>query len=375
MTFHERLVAISFRGPSFDHIRIAAANVVLLHHSRGVEHADIRIDPLYNYSGGFIHFGFLAVAVFFVISGFLVTPSLLRSGNIVRFASNRVLRIFPALIVVVVASMAVLGPILSVLPPYSYFFDADLYRYAKNVLTLTYDYLPGVTYTDGRPIVINGALWTLHFEVLSYGMLALTSVLGFLHRRILFLMLFLVSFGINIAMNLDPTLAAVLSPRFLTFIKLFVYFGAGATLFLFADILPFSKAFAMGALAMVMVALPFGLGLVVMPVCLPYIVIFCGLSALPGQPLLKYDLSYGVYLIHAPILVAIILIFPNLRIWWLVAMMVFLITLALSYLSWTLVERPALRQKKEFSSWLSNRICQLCFPWMKERGEPLVENK
>ncbi len=48
MTLRERLVATSFRGPGFDHIRLAAAVVVLLHHSRGVEYADIRVDPLYR---------------------------------------------------------------------------------------------------------------------------------------------------------------------------------------------------------------------------------------------------------------------------------------------------------------------------------------
>ena len=38
--------------------------------------------------------------------------------------------------------------------PASYFFDPNLYRYAKNVLTLTYDYLPGVFDNDGRPMLI-----------------------------------------------------------------------------------------------------------------------------------------------------------------------------------------------------------------------------
>ena len=375
MTLHERLVATSFRGPGFDQIRIVAGTVVLLHHCSGVEYADIRADHLFHYSGGFIHFGFLAVAVFFAISGFLVTPSLFRSGNVIDFASHRMLRIFPALFVVVVASMTVLGPALSSVPLASYFFDPSLYRYAKNVLTLTYDFLPGVIDKNGHPIIFNGALWTLHFEVLSYGTLALTSMLGLLRRRTMFLILFLVSYAIYIAMNLDQTLTAGLLPRFLTFIKLFVYFGAGTTLFIFADLVPFSMAFAISALALITVALPFGFGAVVMPLCLPYIVVFCGLSTLPGQPLLKHDLSYGVYLIHAPVLAAVVLLFPNLRIWWLVAMIVFFITLVLSYLSWTFVERPALKRKKSVSNWLNGRVEALCLPWSKGRRERFAETK
>lgn len=360
MTLHERLVATSFRGPGFDHIRLAAATVVLLHHSRSVEYADIRVDPLFHYSGGFIHFGFLAVLVFFAISGFLVTPSLLRSQNVIDFISRRILRIFPALIIVVIASMVVLGPILTTIPWSFYFSDPKLYRYAKNVLTLTYDYLPGVINKDGQPIIINGPLWILHFEVLSYAVLVLTSLLGLLRRRSLFLILFLASYGIYLLMNFDPALVAVLPQRFLTLIKLFVYFAAGATLFLFADRVPFSMAFAIGAFALVMAALPLGLGAVVMPLSLPYIIIFCGLSALPGQSLLKRDLSYGVYLIHYPILVAFIMLFPFLRVWWLVAMIVFFITLGLSYLCWTFVEEPALRRKKALTNWVNGRYDAFC---------------
>lgn len=375
MTLHDRLVATSFRGPGFDHVRLAAAVIVVLHHCRGVEHADIRIDPLFQYSGGFVHFGFLAVSVFFVLSGFLVTPSLFRSGNVINFASHRMLRILPALMAVVIVSMTILGPALTVVPLVSYFCDPNLYRYAKNVITLTYDYLPGVNTQDGRPVIVNGALWTLHFEVLSYGTLALTSMLGFLRRRSLFFTLFLVAYGLNCAMNLDPTLVSSLPPRFLTFIKLFVYFGAGVTLFIFADRVPFSITFALGALALVFATLPLGLGPVVMPLCLSYLVVFCGLSTLPGQSLLKYDVSYGVYLIHAPILTSFILLFPDFRIWWLTAMIVLLLTLTLSYLSWTLVEEPALRQKQGVSKWLHARVSALCHLWGKDRCDRLAANK
>jgi peptidoglycan/LPS O-acetylase OafA/YrhL len=375
MTLHERLVAISFKGPGFDQLRIAAATVVLLHHSRGIEYANLRADPLFHYSGGYIHFGFLAVAVFFAISGFLVTPGLLRSKNLIDFASHRILRIFPALIVVVLVSMALLGPALTSIPLAAYFSDPNLYRYAKNLLTLNEDFLPGVINNEGRPMIVNGALWTLHFEVLCYATLALTSMVGFLRRRSLFLILVLASYGINFAMSVDPTLAAVLPHRLLTFIKLFVYFGVGATLFIFADRSPFSMTLAIGAFVVVVAALPFGLGAVVMPLCLPYMIIFCGLSVLPGQPLLKHDLSYGVYLIHAPVLCAFTLFFPNLRIWWLVAMIVFCITLVLSYLSWTCVEGPALRQKKSVSNWLNGRFDAHWPPWSKGKRAQVARNQ
>jgi peptidoglycan/LPS O-acetylase OafA/YrhL len=365
MTLQERFVATSFRGPGFDLIRFVAAIVVLIHHCSGLKYADIRVDPLFHYSGGFIHFGFLAVVVFFIIGGFLVTPSLLRSENMVDFASRRIIRIFPALIVVVIASMVVLGPILTTLPLSTYFTDPKLYFYAKNLLTLTYNYLPGVMNKQMNPIVVNGALWILHFLLLSYAALALTAMLGILRRRNRFMILFLVSYGIYLVISLDPTLVTVLPNRLLTFIKVFVYFAAGATLYIFSDRVPFSKTLAIGAFALVVVALPFSFGAVVMPLCLPYIIVFCGFSALPGRRLLKHDLSYGVYLIHCPILVVVILVFPNFGTWWLAAMVVFLITLVLSYLCWTFVEEPALRGRKELLNWLTGRFLAFYPLWSK----------
>ena len=105
-----------------------------------------------------------------------------------------------------------------------------------------------------------------------------------------------------------------------------------------------------------MAALPLGLGALFMPICLPYIAIFVGLSSVPGGALMKHDLSYGVYLIHAPILVTVILLVPALRIWWVVAAIVFVVTLMLSYLSRIFVEEPALRQKKIVSNWINCRV-------------------
>jgi peptidoglycan/LPS O-acetylase OafA/YrhL len=93
-----------------------------------------------------------------------------------------------------------------------------------------------------------------------------------------------------------------------------------------------------------------------MPICLPYLMMFCGLSVLPGKVPLKHDLSYGVYLIHAPVLVAFSLTFPNMHIWWIGAAVVFLLTLVLAYASWIFVEGPALSKKKVASNWVHRRI-------------------
>jgi peptidoglycan/LPS O-acetylase OafA/YrhL len=356
VSLQDRLVLTSFRGPGFDHIRLVAAVIVLLHHSRGLQYPDIQNDPLLHYSAGHMDFGRFAVVIFFAISGFLVTPSLLRVGSIVDYAVNRMLRIFPGLIVNVVLTMLVLGPILTTYSLASYFTDWHVYLYAKNILTLMVRYLPGIVSGDGSPLVINGALWTLHFEVLCYIALAMFSALGLLRRRGLFLALWCASYAVYIAIGMSPTFAGVLFERFATFVSLFVYFGSGVLLYLFRERIPFSLVLASAASALVLLVLPLGGAAVVMPICLPYIVMFCGLCFLPGKALLRHDLSYGVYLIHAPILTAFALTFPDMHIWWIGAATVFVVTLALAYLSWMFVEGPALKKKKIVANWAHRRV-------------------
>jgi peptidoglycan/LPS O-acetylase OafA/YrhL len=347
MTLLERFSSASFKGPGFDQIRFAAALLVVFHHSWwGVD------DILYRYSGGFVHLGLFAVIVFFCISGFLVTPGLQRSADVGKFAVHRALRIFPALIVVVAASMFIIGPLVTQDSLASYFSDPRLYLYAKNVTTLMAHYLPGVT-EDGAPVIVNGALWTLNIEVYSYIALAGLSIVGALRHRSFALAVFVVAYIIYVGLAMSPALNAMASERLINFIGLFVYFIAGANLFLFGDRVPFSPVLAFGALIVGVAGLGVGLGPVVLPLCVSYIVVYLGLSDLPGRALFKHDLSYGIYLIHSPIILAVTEL-SGLRAGWLVAIITTCITLVLAYLSWNFIEKPALDRKKAASEWLAS---------------------
>ena len=209
--------------------------------------------------------------------------------------------------------------------------------------------------------------------------LAISGAVGLLGRRNLFLALWFAFYAIYIAISIDPTIKSILSERvstfdgrferFLTFDSLFIYFGCGVLLYLFREHIPFSLGLAGAVLALVLAVLPLGAGPIVMPICLPYIVVVCGLSAVPGKVLLRHDLSYGVYLIHAPILVAFGLAFPNMHIWWIGAAAIFLVTLVLAYVSWIFVEGPALRNKKAVSNWV-RRCIELITPPVSASVQP-----
>ncbi|QIP05498.1 acyltransferase family protein [Bradyrhizobium symbiodeficiens] len=356
VTFQDKLISVSFRGPGFDHVRLFAAIIVLLHHCRGIQYYDFRDDPLLQYSGGFLDFGRFAVITFFAISGFLVTPSLLRTGNVIDYAVHRSMRIFPALIVVVALTMLLLGPAFTTETISSYFRDPQTYRYAKNVFTSVVDHLPGVTERPGTQLSINGSLWTLHFEVLCYILLGSIGAIGMLSRRNAVLALWCTVYAVYAAICMIPSFAAALPARISTFVSLFVYFGSGVLLYLFRERVPFSIPLASAAIALLLLALPLGGGPLTAPICLPYLMVLCGLSNLSGRVSLKKDLSYGIYLIHAPVLFAFSLTFPGVHTWWIGAVVVVLLTSILAYASWVFVERPALNKKKAAAVWVQRRI-------------------
>lgn len=80
-----------FRVNNFDMLRmLAALQVVVIH---GIEHFKIPVPSLVTV----ILSLFPGVPIFFFISGFLITASLIRNPSLIYFFQNRFLRIFPGL--------------------------------------------------------------------------------------------------------------------------------------------------------------------------------------------------------------------------------------------------------------------------------------
>lgn len=122
--------------------------------------------------------GAFAVDVFFVVSGFLVAASLQRR-TWREFLVARALRIYPALIVCVAATVFVLGPAST--SAEQYWRDATTWRYliANATLWRAEFWLPGVFETLPRTAV-NGSLWTLPIEGRLYLALLVAGALGML---------------------------------------------------------------------------------------------------------------------------------------------------------------------------------------------------
>jgi peptidoglycan/LPS O-acetylase OafA/YrhL len=53
--------------------------------------------------------------------------------------------------------------------------------------------------------------------------------------------------------------------------------------------------------------------------------------------------------VHGTVLIAVQILFPQLQIWWVVALLVLPISLGLAFLSWTFIEHPVLAQKSRIA--------------------------
>lgn len=294
----------------------------------------------------------LAVQAFFVISGFLIFQSYDRSSSIVSYASKRIRRIFPAYALVIVTSAILLG-FASSLSFRDYIAAGAVWRYvAANIVFLNFisPELPGVF--QSNPVhAVNGALWTLKIEAAFYVAVPicvwLFKYLGQM-RTLIAIYLLSVLYAVGTAWLAEARHNA-------SFLELgrqlpgqMSYFVAGAAIYYNFDRFRahLTSCAAVGLILFFCSALflpfllrPAGVALIVMSVAFgPYMGRF-GRSG---------DFSYGIYIVHFPILQALIatgLPRYSLTAFLLIAVLAVLTTAALL---WHLVEKRFLRRDSHY---------------------------
>jgi peptidoglycan/LPS O-acetylase OafA/YrhL len=133
------------RDNNFDFLRQFAAFCVIVGHSQSLVST----------------FG---VQIFFAVSGFLVTESWLRGPKIGSFLKKRTSRIFPGLMVCILLTALVMGPLLTRLPVGEYFDHPGTLLYLKNIFLSPVYFLPGLFEGNTYPNAVNGSLWSLPVE-------------------------------------------------------------------------------------------------------------------------------------------------------------------------------------------------------------------
>ena len=127
--------------------------------------------------------GAVGVVLFFAISGYLVSQSWAADPSVTRFAMRRVVRIWPALVVVVLLTVFVLGPLVTQLALRDYFAHAATHQHLLNLVLDIHPGLPGVFADSTHPGSVNGPLWTIPLEVGCYAVLAALGGMGLMRWR------------------------------------------------------------------------------------------------------------------------------------------------------------------------------------------------
>ncbi len=334
----------------FTPLRLLFAILVVVGHTFNVALMDAQAEPhvFFHYN-----FSYLAVNLFFIASGFLVTKSMLYRGNIAEFASARILRIYPALIALVLFTMFVVGPLSTSLPWAEYFTHIDFLKQPFAVLSFvqTDMFLPSIFETNAEQLA-GAPLWTLRYEFLAYIGTAIIFSLGFMRKKWMVLAQFIFpsigwvaahTFGFYD--HIPATLQALL--------RFGIAYGLGATIFAYRDRLSFH---ALGIPVMVLLAVltcKFEIFEVTTNLMLAYFVMWAAYVKVPKLNFLQKlsDVSYGVYIYHWCVMQLVFMWFPNLSVTALL-----LITLPVTYwlatMSWHFVEKPMLTKKKGFSKFL-----------------------
>jgi peptidoglycan/LPS O-acetylase OafA/YrhL len=334
------------RDNNFNLIRFCAALAVLFSHSFAVALGSGSAEPMRRTLG--LTWGYVAVDVFFLTSGFLVTASLLTRRSVLAFAWARTLRIFPALWVMLVLTVFGLGLALTSRSAHGYLAARETWHYfIRNAILLRgmVPDLPGVFGSNPIPSVVNGSLWTLGPEVRMYGVLGALGILSTITRRTGLIRWSVLAIALSAAVlyfmhgNFDNSSDEYSRLAFLFFL--------GASCYVLKDRIPFNRWTFFALLAVVLLsALERAVFFVAFSVALPYLVFYAAYGF--GGRIRFFnrwgDYSYGIYIYAFPVEQATAHLVPGISVAALMGISA-LVTLILAMLSWHLLEKEALKLK------------------------------
>ncbi len=367
-TIDQKLQLHKGLGPGFDFLRIGLAVSIVAFHAIGITGHNEAVKYFW-----FAEYSF--VPMFFALSGFLVTGSAMRL-SLKNFLINRSLRILPALAVDIVVCSLIIGPLVTTAPLAQYFTSVDFFKYFWNITGWIHYELPGV-FTRNPTSTVNGALWTVPFEMLCYLMMSILILSRGVHKPagvavfiffILFVRALLDHFHAPV-ISVHHVMSFASPVSLLSFVfatvgtRLLITFLLGIFVFQLKHRIPYSWPLFIGCCVLCLVeALVHDRTLitrllsndfVLLPVIV-YITCFLGVTAIPVPKFVHSgDYSYGIYLYHSPFLQIVVSFLPRLAAKHIGIPIVFVLGLAIvsavATCSWHFVEKPILGLRKRFS--------------------------
>lgn len=342
---------------NFDLIRLFAATQVAFCHS-----TEILTKDKYYLDGWFEFLKlFPGVAIFFFISGYLITKSYESNGNLKEYSINRMIRIFPALWVcnfVAVASVFLTGYFRE---KNIDFFQISLWYFAQSTFVQFYN--PDFMRAYGVG-VLNGSLWTICVELQFYFIVPIIyKMLKKLNPKY-FLLVILILIGLSIFCN--RVLYSLQSEYGGTVYWKLIRVAFLPWLYMFLTGLLFQKYINkdFNIISSNQFFLLFGIYIcygwfmyhqnwtfnngispfIFLPLAIVTYAFAYSFPNLSQKILGKNDISYGIYIYHMPMV--------NLFIYFgftgklINSIIITIMAIIAASISWLIVEKPALRHKK-----------------------------
>jgi peptidoglycan/LPS O-acetylase OafA/YrhL len=318
------------------------AVLVLFSHCFPLTLGSNKQEPLFSVTQ-WLTLGILSVDFFFVISGYLITQSWIRSASATDFLRKRLLRIYPGYLVAFLLSIVVGVIGAGELRP----------AYMKQLYVRHHLVMQGLVFLDGGtldspkafstnpfPRYVNGSLWTLLPEWRCYTLVLMLGVLGAFSFRYTGLFAFLIAYTFY-----AHQVVCLGNPEFSLW-RLITFFFSGMVVATLpgsvSRLTPWMGMLAVGGLVL---AAPFPVLLALsLPILGTIAILSIGLipSDRLGRLFAGWDLSYGMYLYAFP--VQQMLVYGlELRSPLLLLQYSLPITVVLAWISWHVIERPALR--------------------------------
>ncbi|MGN6439334.1 MAG: acyltransferase family protein [Agriterribacter sp.] len=332
---------------NFTFLRHIAALLVITGHSYGLleRSSDEFLSKITGYSVSLSQVG---LAVFFFISGFLVTQSYFLSTGLTHFFWKRILRIYPALIILIIITVFAIGPVFTTNSIKSYFVSQTTWEYFVGGISLVRlrFFLPGVFNEHG----VNGSLWSLPVEFRLYLMLGF--LLTFFVRKNKILML-----AVWASFLMTTILQTIWDEIFLLgflrdYISWGTYFFTGTLFFFYKERIALKYQVVVVLLGVWLATKNFGaLNITIKLLLISYTCLFFAFKVSPiARNFFKQnDFSYSLYIYAFSVQQILIQITGSGKLHpLLLSLLTLIILIPICWLSWSLIEKPAMRWKDRF---------------------------
>ena len=337
------------RHNNFDFLRLLFASTVIFSHSFPLTNNPEIISVITNNQIGL---GGLSVEIFFIISGYLILNSLKYSKTPLNYFWKRCLRLYPALIVMLLFTLVV---VYFIYQGNNIFLERDFKSYLPNNLKLykvQYN-IKGVFENNLYPNAINGSLWSLCYEFSMYIFILLLFPFKN-NKKVLFSILIVFYLFttyanyFNQSLFIDAFHKIRLESNLIY--KLAAYFIAGSLLSL-VDLKKYNTLpIKLSLFGLLLISIFFNFYAAICIVVMPIFILLVGLSfskTLNYIPSKIGDISYGVY-IYGFLVQQTLMNYYNFNPY-ILCILSLIITYILSYLSWHFVEKKCIKYKNLFS--------------------------